>query len=157
MGEYELVVALMNGIFCTALYINATSAIPRSPTIPHLPQAFLLLIANVDTSVESPSNYTMKRLAPSPPRVLAFEPQATGRYAVWHCHDKLTTSFDVWEVSTLDVIASSKKKGSGCAEIKDLFLEAGNRYIVSLDSGRPSDHAPRHQGELDFGITLLRD
>ncbi|KAK2076840.1 hypothetical protein QBZ16_005066 [Prototheca wickerhamii] len=120
-------------------------------------RAFLLLIANVDTSVESPSNYTMKRLAPSPPRVLAFEPRESGKYAVWHCHDKLTTSFDVWEVSTLDVIASSKKKGSGCAEIKDLFLEAGNRYIVSLDSGRPSDHASRHQGELDFGIALLRD
>ena len=143
--------------YAAPLYINTIGAKPRSPTITPLPQAFLLLIANADTSIEYPSNYTMKRLAPSPPRVLAFEPQVTGKYAVWHCHDKLTTSFDVWEVSTLDVIASSKKKGAGCAEIRDLLLEAGNRYIVSLDSGRPSDHASRHQGELDFGITLLRD
>lgn len=128
---------------------------PRTP-LTHPYQAFELLMANADLSPAPSTDYTVKYQAPGRPRLLALEPQVTGMYAVWHCHNELTTSFDVWDGSTLKVLASSKKRGPGCAESRTLSLEAGKPYFVSLQSSQPTYRRHLQTDALDVGITLLR-
>lgn len=113
-------------------------------------------MANADASAAPTTDYTVKYQAPGHPRLLALEPEVTGGYAVWHCHNELTTSFDVWDGSTLEVVASSKKRGPGCAESRTLSLKAGKPYFVSLQSAQPTYRRHLHTDALDVGISLIR-
>ena len=122
-------------------------------------QGLDLLTIKGDRAMKNPENYTESFVVFPGSLLTAFLPEKSGLYHFSTC-DNLTnvdTAFDVWSGETLEPIASIDSKGYDCAELEDVFMQAGKPYFAFLRSQRRPELVRRVQEALRFSVTLVEE